>query len=133
MIDVLTSRYVTPSLLFWACLFGLALSTPPAEPLRPAANRRLRLAAFAGVIFIGVTVQLPKIQYGIDAERYLAEGEYALINNVFAPEAWQRFAWIPGTTINSSQATRVFSTGVSGWTLVISEACDRMARITHSG
>ena len=32
-----------------------------------------------------------------------------------------------------SHATSVFSTGDSGWMPVISEACDRMARITHSG
>jgi hypothetical protein len=100
MIDVLTSRYVTASLLFWACLFGLVLSASAAEssPDQLAFNRRLRLAVLGATIFIGVTVQLPKVKYAGDAERYLAEGEYALINNVFAAEAWQRF-WTPGAMI----------------------------------
>jgi hypothetical protein len=93
MKDALTSRYATPSLLFWACLIALAISSSTSE--RHSGGRahghRLRVAALVAAVFVGALVQLPKVAYGVDAERYLSEGEYALINNVFTPEGWQRF------------------------------------------
>jgi hypothetical protein len=91
--DSLTSRYVTPSLLFWASLIALALSASTAERRSrgSAHSGRLRVVALIAAAFVGGLGQLPKVAYAVDAERYLSEGEYALINNVFAPEAWQRF------------------------------------------
>jgi hypothetical protein len=93
MKDSLTSRYVTPSLLFWASLIALAMSASISERCSRASARsdRLRVVALIAAAFVGGLVQLPKVAYAVDTERYLSEGEYALINGVFAPEAWQRF------------------------------------------
>jgi hypothetical protein len=93
MKDSLTSRYVTPSLLFWASLIALAMSASISERRSrgSAQSDRLRVVALIAAAFVGGLVQLPKVAYAVDTERYLSEGEYALINGVFAPEAWQRF------------------------------------------
>ena len=93
MKDALTTRYATPSLLFWATLVALVFSSPAAanRSSTTAGGYRLRVAALLAAAFIGGLVQLPKVAYAIDSERYLSEGEYALINNVFVPEGWERF------------------------------------------
>ncbi len=97
----LTSRYVTPSLLFWACLFALAVSaSATGRPSSSLVRRyRLRVAALFAAWFVGGLVQLPKAAYAVESERFLSEGEHALINGVFAAEGWQRFYRSPGAMI----------------------------------
>jgi hypothetical protein len=87
--DALTSRYVTPSLLFWASLMVLTLARQWASAEHPPV--RVQVAVLAAAIFIGGIVQIPKILYGIEAGNYLREGEYALINDAYSPGIWSRF------------------------------------------
>jgi hypothetical protein len=119
MIDVLTSRYVTPSLLFWAGLVSAAMPGLAATRVR-AAQRRWHIAIVAGAALVGVTIQLPKVAFAAEEESYLAEAEYALINNLFVPEAWQRFNYRPGTMIPvvrhfRSEHLASFSAGWTHW------------------
>jgi hypothetical protein len=92
--EALTSRYCTPSLLFWGSLVALAISASATgrRTESPEQGYRLRVAALIGAAFIGGLGQLPKVAYAVEAERYLSEGEYALINDVFVAEGWQRFS-----------------------------------------
>jgi hypothetical protein len=99
--DALTSRYVTPSLLFWACALALAMSTDARarHANSPGSGLRYRLTALLVALFVGGLVQLPKVAYAADSERFLSEGEYAIINNVFTVEGWGRFMSPPGKMI----------------------------------
>lgn len=94
--DALTSRYVTPSLLFWATLIAL---TVPAAAVRRPPRVRLQIATLAAALLIGGAAQLSRMAYAADAERFLTEGEYAFINDVYTPAAWQRFYRDPGAII----------------------------------
>jgi hypothetical protein len=96
--EALTSRYVTFSLLFFACLVVMGTSAAA------TANSRLRrhgvrFAALILAAFVGGLPQLSRVAYAADAERFLAEGEYALINDVYATEAWYRFYYSPGKMV----------------------------------
>jgi hypothetical protein len=97
----LTSRYVTSSLLFWACLLVFVTSASLMDGRSRSALRTygLRVAALLLAFVVGGLPQIPKIAYAADTERYLAEGEYAFINGVFAMEAWSRFFNVPGAMI----------------------------------
>jgi hypothetical protein len=94
MREAMNSRYCTPSLLFWGSLVALAISVSATgrRTEGPAGGYRLRVAALLGAAFVGGLGQLPKVAYGAETERYISEGEYALINNVFVPEGWQRLS-----------------------------------------
>jgi len=98
LVDALTSRYVTFSLLFFACLLvmgtsAVGVSRPGARPLG------LRFAVLFLALLVGGLPQLPRVIYAAEVERTLAEGEYALINDVYASEAWSRFYHTPGDMI----------------------------------
>jgi hypothetical protein len=96
----LTSRYVTASLLFWVCLLLIFTSMPRVQRSGSVASGfGIRVAVLILACFVGGFPQLPKVAYAADTERFLAEGEYALINDVFALEAWGRFYMTPGEMI----------------------------------
>jgi len=96
--EALTPRYVTFSALFFACLLVMGISE--AALARPGKSRLgLRFAALILAVFVGGLPQLPKVAYAAETERFLAEGEYALINDVYAIEAWYRFFNAPGRMI----------------------------------
>ena len=68
LVDALTSRYVTFSLLFFACL--LLTWTSGAGLARPGARRfSLRFAALILAVFVGGFPQLPRIAYAADIAR----------------------------------------------------------------
>ncbi len=82
MMTALTSRYTTPSVMFWACLFVLAIGSHATEA-NTGRSYRLRTAALFAALLVGGLIQLPKVAYAIDCGRYVREEEYAIINNVF--------------------------------------------------
>ena len=119
---VFASRYATPSVLFWACLLALLLTDrrEDSDLDRSWTKRRLRLAALAASLFVGGFIQLPKVNYVGDAQAYLTEGEFALINGAYVPEAWLRFSYLPGAMIDVVRYFRAhrlasFSNEWTGW------------------
>jgi hypothetical protein len=100
LIESLTSRYVTSSLLFWACLLLIVTSRAATSQQSHSLRRYVpRVVVLVVACFVGGFPQLPKVAYAAETERFLAEGEYALINRVFAVEAWYRFYMTPGEMI----------------------------------
>ena len=97
LVEALTARYVTFSLLFFACLLLIVTSEAAAAP--PGRRFGIRFGALILALLVGGVPQLPKVAYAADTERFLAEGEYALINDVYAIEAWYRFFSAPGKMI----------------------------------
>ena len=96
--EALTSRYVTFSLLFFACL--VVMGTSAAAAAGPRLRRHgIQFAALIVAAFVGGSPQLSRVAYAADTERFLAEGEYALINDVYTMEAWYRFYYTPGKMI----------------------------------
>jgi hypothetical protein len=137
LVDALTSRYATPSLLFWACLTGLALAVTNAHEHAygtRGSSRRLLVAALAGAVFVGGLIQLPKVTYAMDSRRYLNEGEHAVVNNVFAAEAWERFLPAPGRMIPVVRyfRSRHLSSFSSEWTQWIGEPVRAHFILSHS-
>jgi hypothetical protein len=98
LVEALTARYVTFSLLFFACLVVIGISDR-ARARNGAGRLGVRLAALILAVFVGGFPQLPRVAYAADVERYLAEAEYALINDVYATEAWTRLYYQPGAMI----------------------------------
>ena len=94
----LTSRYTTPSVMFWACLFVLAIGSHATEA-NTGRSYRLRTAALFAALLVGGLIQLPKVAYAIDCGRYVREEEYAIINNVFEPNVWERLSYSAGRMI----------------------------------
>lgn len=95
----LTSRYTTPSVLFWACLIVLAIIQSDSDSTRTERRTALRVAALLAGLLVGGLLQLPKVSYALASERYLSEGEYAIINGAFEPSLWERFFYASGPMI----------------------------------
>jgi hypothetical protein len=98
--SALTSRYTTASVLFCVCLIALSIVHSGTNGnARMARHAAFRVAALLAAAVIGGLLQLPKVSYAIACERYLSEGEYAMINGAFEPSAWERFFQVSGGMI----------------------------------
>jgi len=100
IITALTSRYTTPSVLFWCCLFLLTVSRPVVNDNKRS-HYRLRIAALCAAVLVGGLIQLPKVAYAFGTERYIRDEEYAMINGAYDPNLWQRLYYSAGRMIPS--------------------------------
>jgi hypothetical protein len=116
----LTSRYTTPSVLFWVCLIALAIVRADSDSTSKKRRSAVQVGALLAGLLIGGLLQLPKVSYAIAAERYMRESEYAIINGAFEPNLWERFYYASGRMIPTVRYLREhklasFSPGWTRW------------------
>lgn len=87
--EAMTSRYLTPALVFWSALLLMAWPSAAAS-----GRTRAGLAYAAGVLALVTStiavIQVPRIAYARAAMNHLAEVEAAVAADVYQPEVWNR-------------------------------------------
>jgi hypothetical protein len=98
--EAMTSRYLTPALVFWACLAMLAwaeASAPGEEGERPRAGWRFgSTLLLLLIVFIGAP-QYPRLDHARGFVNYLNEAEAAMVANVYDKQLWGRYYYAPDT------------------------------------
>ena len=97
--EAMTSRYLTPALVFWTCLAMLAWAEAAARPADEGSRESWRLERallLLLVVFVGVS-QYPRLAYARGFANYLGEVEAAIVADVYDQELWRRQYYSPDT------------------------------------
>lgn len=90
VVEALTSRYVTPAMVFWVALVSLAwslLAPPRLDPLRP--RQALASAGLVGIMFFAIALHQPRwIQYSLDYATVLEQAQSAVVAGVYDDQPW---------------------------------------------